>query len=162
LNLQLAVTGTDPYRSGSLTSLANSVPLFFGIGLCPISGRVAGAMSLAPAQTISNVMHRLTFMNTPYEISTVSDRVTVEFQNDSQGDGDRTATVSHMDLSNEADFSLDLGPTCTGTISFLSRCSKQVILDSGDRTATTDVIVTYDADENGVPRTIVAGVTVDP
>lgn len=76
----LALSGSNPYRSGSISLLGNEVALREGF-LCPSSGRVTGSLSLSPTQTLrafeqpgiaANVQppeaveagHRLVFPNT--------------------------------------------------------------------------------------------------
>lgn len=49
----LGFTGANPYTSGGITVLGNTVPKVGGSGACPSSGRLNGAFALSPTQTVS-------------------------------------------------------------------------------------------------------------
>jgi hypothetical protein len=49
----LGFTGANPYTTGGITVLGNTVPRVSGSGVCPSSGRLNGSFALSPAQTVT-------------------------------------------------------------------------------------------------------------
>lgn len=53
LGALMGVTGSNPYTSGSLSLVGNTVPKYAGSGACPASARFDGTLSFRPAQTFT-------------------------------------------------------------------------------------------------------------
>jgi hypothetical protein len=71
----VALSGTNPYRTGLITLLGTELSRIEGGESCPVTGRLSGTLALSPAQEVTAAEQPPTYVTIPAEASEANHRI---------------------------------------------------------------------------------------